>query len=79
MLTGFGLATLPGGPVQSITSLVNYLGNDINFNIVTTNCDLNSDRGYVGIEPNKWIKSTPWDVRSSMQILKSLILPKLKK
>jgi glycosyltransferase involved in cell wall biosynthesis len=49
---------LAGGPVQSIVSLVSYLGNDFNFKIVTTNCDLNSKVGYKNIEPNKWIHSS---------------------
>ncbi|PBQ32134.1 glycosyl transferase family 1 [Sphingobacteriaceae bacterium] len=48
---------LAGGPVQSIVSLVNYLGNDFNFKIITTNSDLNSEKSYPGIESNKWTKS----------------------
>jgi len=48
---------LAGGPVQSIISLVNYLGADVNFKIVTTNKDLNSNDPYPGIETNKWIVS----------------------
>lgn len=48
---------LAGGPIQSIVSLVNYLGSDVNFKIVTTNRDLNSDKAYPGIETNKWVKS----------------------
>ena len=48
---------LAGGPVQSIVSLVNYLGNDVNFKIITTNVDLNSNEPYPGIESGKWVKS----------------------
>lgn len=49
---------LAGGPVQSILSLVNYLGKEINFKIVTTNCDLNSNKSYDDILSNTWIKSS---------------------
>lgn len=48
---------LAGGPVQSIVSLVRYLGAEFNFKIVTTNCDLNSDKPYGGIQADTWIKS----------------------
>lgn len=49
---------LAGGPVQSILSLANYLGKEINFKIVTTNRDLNSDKSYDGILANTWIKTS---------------------
>ena len=48
---------LAGGPVQSIMSLVDYLGVDFNFKIITTNCDLNSNVPYPEITPNVWVKS----------------------
>lgn len=48
---------LAGGPVQSILSLVNYLHDDFNFKILTTNKDLNGHEAYPNIIPNTWIKS----------------------
>lgn len=48
---------MAGGPVQSILSLVNYLNEDYNFKIVTTNRDLNSSEPYPKIPANSWIKS----------------------
>lgn len=48
---------LAGGPIQSVLSIVQYLKDDIDFKIVTTNTDLNSTKAYENIEPNKWIKS----------------------
>lgn len=48
---------LAGGPVQSIVSLVNYLGSEFNFKILTTNCDLNSEVPYPSVASNTWVKS----------------------
>lgn len=48
---------MAGGPVQSILSLVNYLNEDYNFKIITTNRDLNSSDSYPEIPANTWIKS----------------------
>ncbi len=48
---------LAGGPVQSIVSLVGYLGSEFNFKIVTTNRDLNSTKAYPGLKANEWVKS----------------------
>jgi glycosyltransferase involved in cell wall biosynthesis len=48
---------LAGGPIQSIVSIVNYLNEDFDFRIFTTNRDLNAETPYPGIEYNKWIES----------------------
>lgn len=48
---------LAGGPVQSLVSLVGYLGEDFCFKIVTGDRDLNSSKPYAGIQPDTWIKS----------------------
>lgn len=48
---------LAGGPVQSIVSLVGYLGNEFNFKIVTTNKDLNSKEAYPSVIADKWVQS----------------------
>ncbi len=41
--------------MQSVLSLVSYLGNDFNFKVFTTNRDLNNSSPYEGIVPNKWL------------------------
>ena len=43
-----------GGPVKSITNLVNALGDDIQFLIVTRDRDLGSMLPFTGIRPNVW-------------------------
>ena len=48
---------LAGGPIQSVLALVNSLNDTFNFKIITTNTDLNSEKKYENIEPNKWITS----------------------
>ena len=48
---------LAGGPIQSVLALVNSLNDSFNFKIITTNTDLNSEKKYENIEPNKWITS----------------------
>ncbi len=48
---------IAGGPIQSILSLVNSLNDTFNFKIITTNKDLNSEKKYDNIDPNKWINS----------------------
>lgn len=48
---------LAGGPVQSVLSLVNYLKEDFNFKILTTNRDLSSETPYSNITSDAWIKS----------------------
>jgi glycosyltransferase involved in cell wall biosynthesis len=40
-----------------MVSLVNYLGGEIDFKIVTTNYDLNSQKPYEGIQVNTWLRS----------------------
>lgn len=48
---------LAGGPVQSLVSIVGYLGEEFRFKIVTTDKDLNSKEAYPEIKANTWIKS----------------------
>lgn len=43
-----------GGPVKSIFSLVSLLKNQFDFFIITTNCDLGSERPYKDILPDTW-------------------------
>lgn len=45
---------LAGGPIQSIATLTQQLGNDLNFKIITTDRDLNSNIVYDGIKTNEW-------------------------
>lgn len=48
---------LAGGPVQSIVSLVQYLHEEFDFWIFTSNRDLNSREPYAGIKSNTWLDS----------------------
>ena len=45
---------LAGGPIQSIATLTQNLKNDVNFKIITTDRDLNSDKSYDNLPINKW-------------------------
>src|SRR5437016_4169637 len=44
-----------GGPVRSIANLVEALGEDCEFRIITSDRDLGEPQSYSGIEPNRWI------------------------
>lgn len=43
-----------GGPVLSIANLVEYLGAEYEFFVLTSCCDLNETRPYEGIEVDQW-------------------------
>ena len=45
---------LAGGPIQSIATLTQQLGNDLNFKIITSDRDLKSNKAYDGIKTNEW-------------------------
>jgi glycosyltransferase involved in cell wall biosynthesis len=45
-----------GGPVRSISNLVEALGDDLDFRIVTSDRDLNAPEPYSEIEPNRWTR-----------------------
>lgn len=45
---------LAGGPIQSIATLTQHLGSDIDFKIITTDRDFKSDKVYQGININQW-------------------------
>ncbi len=45
---------LAGGPIQSIATLTNQLGNDFHFKIITTDRDFKSDKKYDAIKTNEW-------------------------
>lgn len=42
-----------GGPITSIVNLVNSI-HDVDFFVITSDKDLNSDKAYEGIQPNEW-------------------------
>jgi glycosyltransferase involved in cell wall biosynthesis len=44
-----------GGPVQSISNLVNHLGDELNISIVSSDRDLGDDHGYREIQLNAWL------------------------
>lgn len=45
-----------GGPIRSISSLVEALGDHIDFRIVTSDRDKDDDSPYPGIQPDAWTK-----------------------
>lgn len=45
-----------GGPIKSISSLVEYLKNDFDFLIVTSNCDFGETQPYSSVKSNLWVK-----------------------
>jgi glycosyltransferase involved in cell wall biosynthesis len=45
---------LAGGPIQSIATLTQHLGNDVHFKIITTDRDFHSNTAYKNIEIDTW-------------------------
>lgn len=45
---------LAGGPIQSIATLTQHLGSDIDFKIITTDRDFKSDKAYDNVIVNEW-------------------------
>lgn len=43
-----------GGPIKSLAGLVDHLGKDFSFKIVTSDRDLAMERSYRGITPDRW-------------------------
>jgi glycosyltransferase involved in cell wall biosynthesis len=46
-----------GGPIVSIANIVDCLGDDLDFYVLTTDRDLGSTAPYEGIKVNTWVKS----------------------
>ena len=46
--------SLAGGPIQSIVTLTKNLAKDLDFKIITTDRDLNSNKSYENIKINEW-------------------------
>ena len=51
----FSPAFKAGGPIQSISNLVNHLGEDLDISIVTSDRDLGDNEGFLSISLNVWI------------------------
>jgi len=45
-----------GGPIQSVVNLINHLGNEYDFDVVTSNKDLGEVAAYQNLSFNKWIE-----------------------
>lgn len=45
---------LAGGPIQSIATLTQHLGNEIDFKIITADRDFKSNRAYDNVKVNEW-------------------------
>lgn len=46
-----------GGPVRSISGLVEKLGDEFDFKVITSDRDLGENAGYAGIEPHRWVSA----------------------
>ncbi|MDT0647444.1 glycosyltransferase family 4 protein [Zunongwangia sp. F260] len=46
-----------GGPIQSVVNLINHLGDEFEFDVVTSNKDLGEDTAYPNIVFNRWSKN----------------------
>ncbi|NBC28064.1 MAG: glycosyltransferase [Bacteroidetes bacterium] len=51
-----------GGPIRSVANLVEWLGEEFRFKVVTSDRDLDSDSPYPGISLNTWTKRGKADV-----------------
>lgn len=54
---------LAGGPVRSLAGLVEALGDEFDWKIITTDRDLGAKRAYADIQPDQWMrvgKATVW-------------------
>jgi glycosyltransferase involved in cell wall biosynthesis len=45
-----------GGPIKSVSSIVNYFKNDFNFLIITSDTDFGEYKSYESIKSDEWIK-----------------------
>lgn len=46
-----------GGPIQSLSNLVNALEHEVEFYVLTTHADHGETTGYEGIQTDKWLKA----------------------
>ncbi|MBK6833909.1 MAG: hypothetical protein IPG89_06380 [Bacteroidetes bacterium] len=44
-----------GGPIKSVSAIVNQLSSEFDFYVLTTDTDFGEQQPYQGIESNKWI------------------------
>ena len=44
-----------GGPIKSVSAIVNQLSNDFDFYVLTTDTDFGENEAYKGVESNVWI------------------------
>lgn len=51
-----------GGPIKSVSNIVNSLSNDFDFYIVTSDRDLNDTTSYKNIKFNEWIKESKYSI-----------------
>ncbi|MBP6688404.1 MAG: glycosyltransferase family 4 protein [Hyphomonadaceae bacterium] len=45
-----------GGPIKTVSNLIEATGDEVNYHVVTGDRDLGDDRPYVGIELDKWCR-----------------------
>ena len=50
-----------GGPIRSVANMIQFLGDEFKFKIITSDRDLYSDKPFSNISPNRWMKITKVD------------------
>ena len=51
-----------GGPIKSISNIVNTLNKDFNFFIITSDRDIDDEKPYSSVELNNWIKKDNYQI-----------------
>jgi len=51
-----------GGPIRSVSNMVQSLGDEFKFKIITSDRDLYSDKAYPNISQNKWMKIFNYEI-----------------
>lgn len=51
-----------GGPIKSVSNIINTLNNDFNFFIITSDRDIDDEVPYTSIELNEWIKKDKYQI-----------------
>ncbi len=51
-----------GGPIKSVSNIVNTLNKDFNFYIITSDRDIDDEKPYSSVELNNWIKKDNYQI-----------------
>ena len=62
-----------GGPIRSIANMVDHLGLEFDFRIVTSDRDIGESKAYPGVEPNVWTQESNAKVLYVRPAMKGLL------